>query len=583
MYYDTLTLSAVRDELTETLLGGRVQKIVQPSALTLGMEVFAGRRYQLFLSAESRLPRVHLAEEKLRRGTLAPSPMMLLLRKYVDGARLTSIVQPGLERILRFGFQGEHGPVDLVCEIIGRYSNLVLVSPDGTIMDALKRVPPSRNRVRSILPSVPYAPPPPQAKADPRLVTQHQLKESLRGPAELPLWRRLVDAVGGVSPIVAREVVFRGMGTVEAEPDDEAYAAMWTALGELFRLPETHAWSPCVAYTSEDGERQAIAFGAYELTHLPEREPTASISQAISTVVEQQQRFDAYRQVRDRLRAIIQGQVERQEARIASLRRSLVEPAEIEDLRLRATAILALAYDIRPGQTELMVDLRLFAEEGSGVKAGQVRIPLDPLHSPSENAQKLFQAYHKRKAAAEVPALIAESERELAYLQQLLVEVDLAEDRPQLDEVEQELRDAGYAEAKKASHKLAGKSQPLSVRAEDGTLILVGRNSRQNEEVTFRRSAPDDLWLHAHGVPGAHVIVKGGGGPLDEETLLQAARLAAYHSAARGQPRVQVDWTARRHVRRIPKGRPGMVTYSNEQTLVVEPTQDEGASGEAEW
>ncbi|MHB1295437.1 MAG: Rqc2 family fibronectin-binding protein [Anaerolineae bacterium] len=586
MYFDTLTLAAVRDELQEAVLGGRVQKIVQPSALTLGMEIFAGRRRQLFLSAESRMPRIHLVEEKLRRGTLAPSPMMLLLRKYVDGARLISIEQPSLERILRLGFRGEHGPVELVCETMGRYSNVILLAPDGTIMDAIKRVPPSLNRVRSILPSVAYLPPPPQAKADPRMVTFAELLEALRGPAELPLWRRLVDAVGGVSPIVAREVVFRATGQVEeaAEPDDAALAAMQSTLGELFRLPETHAWSPCLAYAGEGEERRVVAFGAYALTHLPDREPAAGISQAISAVAEQQQHFDAYRQVRERLRALIGTQVERQEARIASLRRSLVPPEEIEDLRLRATAILALAYQIRPGQAELVADLNLFAEGDAAGPAEPVRIPLDPRLSASENAQALFQAYHKRKAAAdEVPSLIEESERELVYLQQLLSEVALAEDRPQLDEVEQELRDAGYAEVKKGSSKLSIKSAPLSVRAEDGTLILVGRNSRQNEEVTFHRSAPDDLWLHVHALPGAHVIVKSSGGVVDEGTLLLAARLATYHSGARGQPRVQVDWAPRRHVRRIPGGRPGMVTYSHEQTLVVEPTQDAGAPDEGEW
>ena len=171
--------------------------------------------------------------------------------------------------------------------------------------------------------------------------------------------------------------------------------------------------------------------------------------------------------------------------------------------------------------------------------------------------------------------MLAETEAELAFLRQLQSEAALAEDRAQLDEVEEELHAAGYGRGRRSNRKggRAARSAALTVRAPDDTPIWVGRNSRQNEELTFRRAAPDDMWLHAHGVPGAHVIVRCGGSPVAEETLLLAARLAAHYSSARAEARVQVDFTARRHVRHMPGGRPGMVTYTHESTLVVAPDE----------
>ena len=165
MYLDALTLAALRDEFDERLVGGRVQRVVQPSELSIGLEVYAGRRYQMLASAEPRSPRILLVDDKLRRGLDKPTPMQLLLAKYVRGARLEGVHQPELERVLRLTFSGEHGTVHLVCELMGRYSNIILVSSDGFVMDAVKRVPASINRYRVTLPNHPYVPPPPDRKS----------------------------------------------------------------------------------------------------------------------------------------------------------------------------------------------------------------------------------------------------------------------------------------------------------------------------------------------------------------------------------------------------------------------------------
>lgn len=578
MYYDSLTMAAVRDQIAAQLVGGRVQRVVQPADLCVALEVYAGQRYQLLVNVEAQAAGVLLSGLKPRRGVEVPSQMLLLLRKYVRGARLESVEQPDLERVLRLAFAGEEGRVTLVCEVMGRYSNAILLDGQGTIMDALKRIPPSLNRYRTILPSQTYVPPPPQHKADPRQLAAAPLLEALAACSEPLLWRRIVQTVGGVSPIVAREIAFRAAGRADAsfEADPGQVAEIARVARELFSLPESHAWEPCVA--SDDPAGGALAaYAAYSLRHYPHREPAPSISEAIEAVLAARQALDPYAQARQRLREVIAQQIDRERGRLASLREALVPEDEIAALQARANAILAMAWSVAPGQAEVTVDPVLLGGEAGGAL---VTIPLDPSMSAAQNAQEIFARCRKRQAAgAQVPALIAETEMELAYLRQLLTDVDLATDRPGLDEVERALHAAGYLSTRPKTAKAPAAGQPLSVGGPGGVPVLVGRNSRENDTVTFRQSAPGDTWLHAHGVAGAHVIIRSGGAPVGQEALLFAAGLAAYYSAARDEESVQVDYTERRHVRRIKGGRPGMVTYTHEETVVVAPRPADAEEG----
>ena len=576
MYYDALTLAAMVDELREPLLDGRVQRVVRPSELLLGLEIYSGRRYQLLFSAETRSPGVFLVETRLRRGVVSPSPLELLLRKYVRGARLRALQQPALERVLRLSFEGEHGAVDLVCEIMGRLSNAILLGPDEVIMESVKRVPPSVNRYRTILPQHRYVPPPPQKKEHPLLRTTSVLREILDNDAKIPLWRQLVNGVASVSPLLAREIAFRATGDIDPPLPlrDELCRNLVAVMDDLFHLPDTHAWSPCVAYTGDGDVRRPAEYSAYTLEHLPDRESAETISAAIRCVMQARGAQDAYDRVRERLHRMIDEGMARQLARVTSMRASIASEEEMNDLQFRGSAILNMAWSIEPGQRELVVDPSASGAAG-GAFSEPVRIPLDVSLSPSENAQKLFRRYRKMRAATlQVPKLIREGELELTYLRQLHTDVELAEDRAQLDAVEAELREAGYMGKRRGGPTTRPKSKVpsvLNVYAGDGTLILIGRNSRENEEVTFRRGAPDDIWLHARGMPGSHVIIKGGGASVAEDTLRFAAGLAAYYSAGRSETRVQVDYTERRHVRRIRGGRAGMVSYSHEDTMVVKP------------
>lgn len=584
MSQDTLTLAAIRDELERLLVGGRVQRVVRPTELSIGLEIYAGQRHHVLLSAEAQSARVALLGERSRRGVETASPLQLLLRKYVRGARLTAIEQPDLERILRWRFSGPEGVVDLVCEIMGRLSNLVLLDADGAILDAAKRIPARINRYRVILPGVAYEPPPPQDKAHPLAISAAALGRAM-ALRHGSVHRRLVDAVLGVSPLVAREIVHRALGSAEAPwpLEGDALARLHAELQALMRLPQTHAWQPSVGYQVQQGRRIAIAYAPYLLTHLDAYESIASVAEAASLSLGAMRPPDPYAQARAALASQVQEQLARQRAHLISLQQAAVAPGELEELQFQGNAILAMAWDIAPGQSSLTVT-RAQVTGDDGPNADEpVVIPLHPDLSPAENAQRIFRDYRKRVAAAEhIPPRIAQVEAEIAYLEQLLTDVALAEDRPALDQVALALQEAGYTRAQRRPRAARPESGPLRVRAGDGSLILVGRNSRQNDEVTFRQSSPTDLWLHVRGAPGAHVIVRGGAQPVSDEALTWAAGLAAYYSALRHEAQVPVDVTERRHVRRIPDGRPGMVTYRQERTLLVAPISPEDVDEEGE-
>ena len=562
MYFDALTMAAVADELRTHILGGRVQKVLLPDDLSVGMEVYAhGERRYLLASAHAEYARLHLAGEKLRRGVEQSTPLLLLLRKYVRGGRIAAIEQPPFERALHIAVQHPEGNTTLIVEVMGRYSNIVLVAEEGLILECVKRVGPEMSRYRSILPQRFYVPPPPQPKLDPTDVTELRLRDILADASpESPIWRALVASIGGVSPLMAREVVYRAMGEAEAAVSQVARVSpLLEAFQEMLMPVWEHRWQPSVVREND----RLVAFAPYPLTQYGDWEEVESISQAVEAYYGQVVGEGAYAAAKRRAREAIFQARDRVRRKQEALERSRVSQEQVEELRRHGEMILAYAHRIEPGQRELAAPV--------GPDEPPLLIELDPTLSPVENAQRYFKRYKKAKSAAgEIPALLQRAELEMRYLDQLETDLDLAANWPEIREVEACLAEAGYIREKRRRRKV-GRSQPLAVNSQDGLLILVGKNSRQNEEVTFRRAAPRDLWLHVRGAPGAHVIIKTGGREVPEATLRQAAQLAAYYSQVRGSARVAVAYTERRYVHRIKGAGPGLVTYTQEKTIRVVP------------
>jgi len=562
MYFDAWTMAAVADELKTTLLGGRVQAVVLPDEWSVGLEVYnQGRRWYLLASAHPQHARVHLVGEKLRRGVDKETPLLLLLRHYGRGAHLYSVTQPPFERVLHLGLTHPDGDTTLSVEVMGRHSNIILCRADGVILDSVKRVGPGMSRVRPVLPGRPYTPPPPPSKIDPTDVTELRLRELLAAKPQEPAWRRLVQGIRGVSPLLAREVVYRATGNVDTLAEEIArITPLLEAFQELLIIVWEHAWQPVVVEENE----QPVCFAPYLLTHRDGGEPVDSISQAVERYYTAVLGADPYAAAREKVRAAIQQARQRVERRREALQRSLPRPEDIEALRQKGEWILAYAHAIAPKQEKLEVPL--------GEGEPPLVIKLDPKLSPVENAQAYFREYRKAKAAAEeVPRLLERAEGELRYLEQLDTDLTLATNRAEIDEVARLLEEAGYPSGRAQRHPVP-RCRPLCLEI-DGFPVLVGRNARQNEEV-LHKARPDDWWLHAHGVPGGHVIVQTGGREVPEEVLQKAAQLAAYYSRARDEARVPVAHTRRRYVRKVKGPHPGLVTYRGERIVWVKPAQN---------
>lgn len=589
MPFDALALHAVADELRAGVLDGRVQKAFLVDEHSLALELYArGERRRLLASARPEGARAHLTTEPLRRGTERVTPFLLLVRKHVRDARLVAIEQPPLERVLelRFAHDDETGlrrEIALMLELMGRRSNLVLVDEDGTVLDALKRVSRKLNPTRPILPHTRYAPPPPLERPDPRLATSYfALEERTRaGVKEQTLAQLLMAHLAGLSPLAAEELAYRATGEHQAPVRSATRKLPWEALHqaatELFGPIESHAWEPHLIL--RDGA--PVDATPYRPRQFPpaELEPSPTVSVAFERLYAPgAPRPLAIRQappahgphglLRAPLQAALASRRAELERKVAALQRSLEGAERAESLRVAGEVVLASLHMIAPGQERLEFEGR--------------EIALDPALTPLENAQRYFEEYTRaRDAGRVVPELVEQTRLELRYLDEMDAQVRLADEPATLEQLRRELVAGGLLAPNRGEAKRGRAAPPKGgVRRVQlvGFQVLVGTTAAGNERVTFELAEPDDLWFHARGVPGSHVIVRSVGRAVPVEVVEAAARLAAQHSAASTDALVVVDWSTRKHVRKIRGAPPGLVTYTHEQSLRVRP--DEGMATE---
>ncbi len=568
MYFDAFTISALVDEFMDNIVGGRVQDSVVVDSTGIGLEIYANRRRQyLYVSADKNAPRVHLTDKKLRRGMPRPSQLALLVRKNLEKGRVTHISQPPYERIMHIDFEAAEGEFTLIVEPMNRRSNVILVQ-DGMILDAARRVGSDDNRYRVTLPAHEYvAPPPMTGRLDPAKLT----RESLYGlfdqnTDEKTTTARLIGTrLLGFSPQMCKEVVHMAGADPKQKAADADQDAVFDALTAFFKPLKDREWRPGVVET--DGE--VTAFSVYPITHQDGWQPVETISEAVVRYYGAPSGPDGYKVAKKPVREAIHDAIRRESGKLRSLESSLKDEAELETLRQSGELILAYQYGLADRQTELRAQ---YDPEGD-----ELVIKLQPEMTPLENAQRYFKKYDKAKSALQnVPELVAETRDRINYLQQLETDLDLAGNWVEIDEVRQTIRDMGLWKGS-APKKIAGgsKSAPMRLVSEHGFVMWVGRNSRQNDAVTFGKGGGDDLWLHARDVPGSHVVIKYDGRDIPEDVIEQAASIAAYYSKLRTEKAVIVDVTQCKYVKKIKGASPGMVTYRNEETRTVIPQSEE--------
>ncbi len=575
MAFDSFVLHAVKTELENQIVQNplKVQRVIQPNAVTLLLE-FRGQRpaaKALFFSIHPGSSRLHLTSRHYPRPSTPPA-FCMLLRKHLGGGRLVSVEQPPLERMLYLHFlatneQGREAPKTLVAEIMGRHSNLILIDSRAQekpkILGCLKPVPAALNRYRAILPNQPYDPPPLQDKLHPFALNYAYFQQEVLQQEGTRIEAFFLDHFQGFSPFLAREIASRaGMDVLTAS----AAPLLWEKLQELMAIYTSAAWQPTLQQNLAGLPEDYFAFKPHQKLAGTFRF-FSSMSQLLDEFFEHKERSEAKTGLYRYLHQLVAQQLEKTRRKEKKQQKELAETDRAEEYR-RLGELLYLNIQAVPPKSRQFEAKDPYEQSGSSIL-----IPLDPGISPSQNAQRYFKKYRKAKQGAkEISRQLKKTRQEINYLESVLFAVEKA-DLDSLGEIREELEEAGYLQRRQAEprEKKERIQKPLSFMSSQGETILVGRNNRQNDELSLRLAAKTDYWLHAKNIPGAHVIIRSSNP--QEATLVEAALLAAHFSRASRSSKVPIDYTRVKNLRRIPGPRPGMVTYSNYKTLYVTPDE----------
>ncbi len=569
MAFDAVFLSAVLEEIRTRCLGARVDKIHQPSRDTLILHLRCREgREKLFFAANPTAPRLHLTTASPE-NPAEPPMFCMLLRKHLLGAKLSEISQIPMERAAAFTFDctDEMGfPVQkkLVAELMGRTCNLYLLSPEGRILDCLRRIGLDESAKRAALPGLNYQLPEPIAKQNPMEDVDYSGLLTQNG-ADL-LCDRLMDTLGGLSPLVCREAALFAAGSVDARISELDVAAAAEKLELFFREHCLHPAPYC--FLLPDGTPKQFAFCPIrQYGSCTRAESFGALLDGYYTL---RDRKDAMRQKSQAVRKTVQNLCTRLTRKLAIQEKELEATYDRERLRQLGDILTANLHRVVKGQT--VVSCEDFYDEDMKT----VDIPLSPILSPQQNAAKFYKDYTRMKnAEKELTHQISLGETELQYLKSVLEELNRAQTEAELEEIRRELQEGGYLRQESGKKRIRQeKLKPMVFTSTDGYPIYVGRNNRQNEELTFRTARKDDLWCHASKVHGSHVVIACGGTTPPDDTITQAAQLAAYYAETTGGRNVPVDVTTVKQVKKIPNGKPGMVIYHTYKTVIANPYPD---------
>lgn len=569
MPLDAVCLQAVVAELAPQITGSRIEKIQQPARDQVVLLLRGNRR--LLLSAGGGQPRLHLTE--LPRDNPAQPPMFcMLLRKYLSGGIIESIQQAPLERVVTLTVSaadelGERSQFSLILEAVARRANLILADKDGHIIDCLRRIDFEMNPDRQVLPGLFYHLPTPPDKVSPFTVTEEEFAAHAAAAGEgAPADQWLVRTVNGLSPLVARELTFRACGSTDA-PVTGHTAALWSAFAAWRDTVNEKHFTPAILKRSGvPMDFTYLHVGQYG--GAAEEETYTSFSRLLDDFYEKREQAERVKQKGQDLVKTASNGAARLRRKIAAQEQELAESKNRDKWRVYGELITANLYRMERGMS------RLTAQNYYDPDCADVDIPLDVRLSPQENAAKYFKKYTKAKTAEKyITAQLEKARVELTYLESVLQELTLAESEQDFNDIRAELTDGGYLRAK-GRKQPQRPSKPREFRSTAGLRILVGRNNRQNDRLTAKDAEKWDIWLHTQRIHGSHVILCTGGAQPDEQSLLEAASLAAYFSQAQNSTKVPVDFTQVKYVKKPAGSPPGFVNYTNYKTILADPSEE---------
>lgn len=577
MPFDALFLSAVAEELRPILVGSRVDKVQMPARDLVVLQVHGpGGGGRLLLSASPNSPRLHMTAAPLE-NPAQPPMFCMLLRKHLVGGRITDLRQPPVERLVDLTLDctdemGEPVQKHLILELMGRNSNLILCGGDGRVLDCLRRVDFEMSEKRQVLPGLFYQDPPALEKQNPLTATPEALTAALtavEGQKRFDKW--LLDTFGGLSPLVCRELSFQLLGDVEADigplsPAERAAAA--EALHDRF---QTLTASPEPVMLRKEGRPWDFSFQPVaQYGDYVEQETFGSFSTLLDGFYAARDHADRMRQKTQALHKSMGNLRDRTARKLEIQRRELAATLDRERLRQLGDIVTANLHAMTRGQT------RLTAVDFYDPDMKEIDIPLSPQLSPQQNAARFYKDYNRAKHAEKIlTEQIAKGEAELEYVHSILDELARAETERDVAEIRAELVSVGYVrDTDKKKRMKTPPSKPMEFLSSEGFLIRVGRNNRQNDELTLKQSAKGDLWLHVQKLHGSHVVIACNGVKPGDQTVTEAAQLAAWYSQARESQNVPVDVTNVKQIKKPVGAKPGMVIYHVYSTVYATPSAD---------
>ncbi len=572
MSLDGAFLHIVKNELTP-LIGSRVDKVYQPSReeLVISLRTFRDGTKKLIFSANSMSARVNLTEAAFE-NPQQPPMLCMLMRKHLGGGRLIDIRQDGLERILYFDFEctNEIGDIvtnTLIAEIMGRHSNIILVR-DGRVVDSVKRITDDISSVRRVLPNIEYETPPRESRLCLLDCSAEDVLEAIENSPDR-LSKKLTAVLEGVSPVFARECAYYAAKDVDAvcnELSDSARDRLKFILNKAKKALDGNAEFTVISELN--GKKKDFCFiniEQYSTAMLISH--AGSANALLDSFFAAAGKTERTKQRAHDLLKLLMNAYERVSRKLELQKKELSDCSEREVFRVCGDLINANIYRLEKGMTKAVLE---------DFYTGEPReIALDSRLTPAQNAQKYYNEYRKLDTAEKMLTdLIAKGKQELVYIDSVFDAVSRTDSETDLAEIRRELREQGYLRGGvRPDEKVKKQSEPLKFRSTDGFEILVGRNNRQNDRLTLKTAKATDIWLHTKEIAGSHVIIKTDGKQPPEQTVFEAAQLAAYHSKARESSQVPVDYTAVKFVKKPAGAKPGMVIFTNNKTLYVAPDE----------
>lgn len=571
MSMDGLSLYSAMNELNKRLAGGKIDKIQQTDKEELLLMVRSlGQTYRLLINASAADNRVQLTELKKQAPSEAPM-FCMLLRKRIAGGKIVRFEQERLDRVLKISIEtyndlGDLSVFALYCELMGKHSNIILVNEKGVIVDAIKHVGLGMSSVRFVMPGLEYSAPPAQDKQDPSKASAGDFSMAMC-MVGMSIAKALSNAFFGLSPAVAAQLVARYTDKTECTQLSEAEREELAERLAAFYADIAQGKEKASAVLNALGETEAvypfaIAGGGIKLYD--------SIGEALDSLYINSDRREWAKRHGASARKVLQNNIERCEKKLALYADALNSGEQMEKCRLYGELLTANLHSLKSGTDTAAVD-NYYADP-----VERIAIPLDRQLTPGENAQRYYKKYQKLKAARDMAIVQREQTlSELNYLEGQLDNLTKCTAENELSELIEELKDQGYIKRDKGGKKkmkLAA-SKPMHFVSSTGADIYVGKNNRQNDELTLRFASPNDIWMHTKNIPGSHVIVKGAS-EQDTATMTEAALLAAYYSRARGSENVAVDYTPRKYVKKPAGAKPGMVIYTTNKTAYVTPSEE---------